>query len=411
MSTDVKLPQTLNMLRSIAPILAGVGLIGGLIVALLSAGLNGFWQAWLYGWILWFGLSLGSIALLCIHHMTGGAWSFVSQRIMEAASRVLPVWIVLFIPIWLGPKFGLNNLYDAWVKVTPEQNEIIYNKVLFLDPEFWMLRAVVYFAIWTGIMYLLNRWSKQLDDTGDGLIVLKFRRFAPPALIVYCLTMTLAATDWVMSLEPEWYSTIYGPLFWISQGLSVLAFSIIILSFLAEEKPLSRFVTIENYHHLANLMLGFTVIWAYMSFSQYLIIWSGNLPEEITYYHYRYRSSTGWTVVALMLMFFHFLVPLLVLIHRRFKLNVALLRKGCYWMLAMRLVDVFWFINPAFHYDSPGIHAADVITYFLLFLGLGGVWLWFFLGTLRQRALISLNDPRLYEAVKHMKPREAMEHA
>ncbi len=221
--------------------------------------------------------------------------------------------------------------------------------------------------------------------------------------------MTFAGTDWAMSLEPEWFSTMYGPLTWISQGLTVLAFTILVLSSLAEEKPLSRYVTVEHYHTLATLMCGFVILWAYMSFSQFLIIWSGNLPEEIPYY--LHRKTGYYQVIIFLLMLGHFFFPMLVLLQRKIKYSISKVRVMCYWMLGMRLVDVFFVINPAFHAGDTSFPIRDIIVHVCVLAGFGGIYMWYFLRELTKMPLLPMNDPRLYNAVGYGESEEAMEHA
>ena len=254
MSTDVKLSTRLNAIRSISPLVGVVGLAAGMLLAYIFGGSHYFFEAFLYSFWILMGLSMGALAFIMIHHMTAGAWSFVSQRIFEALTRTLPVVVVGFVIFILtGPLFGWNSLYDNWA-IEENHSHIVGNKALFLNPGFWALRSVSYFVIWGLIIVAFNRWSRKLEETGDALITLKFRFWAPVCLIIYCLTMTFAAADWGMSLEPEWFSTMYAPLTWISQGLTVLAFTILVLTSLAEEKPLSRVVTVEHYHTIATLM-------------------------------------------------------------------------------------------------------------------------------------------------------------
>jgi hypothetical protein len=368
-------------------------------------------QGYLYAFLLVSGLAIGSVALLCIHHMTRGAWSFVIQRILEASSRTLWVVALLFVPILLGvvTNGSVHGLYANWLNPSGEFEEIIGNKEAVLNPAVWSLTSVGIMLIWLGMAYLLNTWSRRLDETGDASVIVNFRRFCPPALIVYCLTMTYAGLNWYMSVSPEWFSTLYGPLTWIGQGLTLLAFSILILSYIQDEKPLSRVVQAEHYHHLGNLMLAFTVLWAYMSFSQYLIIWAGNLPEEISYY--MNRNTAGYNALAVILMFGHFFFPLMWLLFRRNKLSLRPLRMICCWILLMRLFDAFWVTYPSFPHAEPGIYVKEVLVAVATLAGLFGIWFWFFLGELTKRPLLALNDPALYDAVTYRQHGEAPEHA
>lgn len=414
MSAESNIPMALSRFRGTGLVAGGILILVGFGMAMMFGenGHNTFFQGYLYAFYLWGGISIGSLVVLNVHHMTEGAWSFVIQRILEANVRILP-WIgLLFIPILAGPALGLHNLYDSWV-VNPDSapfQEVVDKKSQMLNVPFWTLRGIGYFIIWIGMAHFLTKWSKQLDDTGDGLILLKYRRFCPPAILIYCLTMTFAALDWVMSLQAEWFSTLFGPLAWISQALTILALSILVLSYCANEKPLSRFVQTEHYHHLGNLMLGFTVLWAYMSFSQYLIIWNGNLPDEIAYYIA--RSSTGYIGLSIILIGCHFLFPLVWLLFRQNKLRMGRLRFICCWILTMRLFDVFWHLNPSFMHNSLEINFSDILIYLVVFAGFGGIWLHLFVGKLAERPMLSLNDPRLYKAVGHgTGHEEGMEHA
>ena len=407
-NTDLTFPDSLLRVRSLALPAGVVVLVGGGALALLFGGTDLFFQAYLYAFILCLAIPLGSLALLCVHHMTAGSWSFIIQRPLEAATRTIKYMAVLFLPILLGPLFGLNNLYQKWID--PAGSHAVEAKAAYLNPEFWTGRAIFYFAVWVLLASLFSRWSKQLDDTDNPLITLKLRRLAPPALIIYCLTITFAVTDWVMSLEPEWFSTIYGPLFWMSQVLTTFAFMILILSALSDTKPISRYLTVDHYYQLGTFMLAFTVLWAYMSFSQYLIIWSGNLSEEIGYYIIS-RMDGGMSLIAVSLMLGHFLLPLLYLLQRRFKFNISRLTFAAYWMLSWRLVDVFYMINPAFHHEDPGFYLSEALVYVLVTLGLGGIWVWLFLGQLKSRPLLVLNDPRLADALSLEGEEELAEHA
>ncbi len=403
-TTNTTLPFTLQRVRGLAMIIAPLGLLAGLGLSIplateLDSVFDKFMQAYVYGFWLWFAIPMGSFAFIMIHHMTTGAWSYVSQRIFEAAMRTLPLMLVLFIPILIGPFTGLHSIYSGWTAATETLPEIVQNKLPYLNPPFWTGRALAYFAAWIAISMAFNGWSKKLDETGDALIVKKFRFFAPLCLIFYCLSMTLAATDWIISIEAEWWSTMYAPLTWISQGLTTLSFTVIILSYMGDDKPLSNYLSIEHYHHLGNLMLGFTVLWAYMSFSQYLIIWSANLPEEIHYY--LNRQANDLNILSVILMGFHFLAPLLILLFRRNKRSASRLRTIAFYVLGMRMLDVFWHINPSFHHPAPGIYWNEVLTHLLVFAGIGGVWMWFFLGELTKRPMLCLNDPHLHIALGH----------
>jgi hypothetical protein len=409
-STEVKLPRGLAAWRGIS--LGAMG-VGGIIAVAASAfsGTNFqlFFQAFLYAWILVIGLSFGSMALMFIHHMTAGQWSFPLQRIFEAAGRTIK-WMaipfaVFVICVWLD----LNKMYNVW---TDTENPIVQTKSWWLNLPFWTLRNVIYFVAMIGLAETFSKWSKELESSADALVTLKFRRLAPVGLLIYVAILTFAPLDWVMSLEPQWFSTMYAPLFAISQGLTVFILSVLILEKMAQEKPMSNVVTTENYHLLGTFMCAFVVLWTYMSFSQFMIIWSGNLPEEI---HYYLSRSTGfYQIIIALLVIGHFFLPFLILLQRKVKYNINVLRKVCYAMLFMRLIDLFYIINPAFHQlevwgEPQPIPGWDIVAYLAMVAGLGGFWMYFFLGELTKMPFMPKNDPRLYKAISHI-DQEALEH-
>lgn len=278
MSTNT-IPNSLLRLRGTSFIVAGAGVGISIILSLVGGNPQLIFQAFLYAWILSFGLAMGSQALLYIHHMTAGSWSFPLQRMFEASARTI-FWLGgIFLVFYVGTvAVGWNHNYDVWIH--PHEGplkDVIEHKRWWLNLPGWSARSFIYIAVAILMSRMFSSWSKQLDDTGDALITLKFRKAAPVCLLVYVFIMTFAPLDWVMSLEPAWFSTIYGPLFAISQVLTIFAVFILILERLAREKPMAAIVQVENYHMMSTFMFVFTVMWGYMSFSQFLIIWSGKI--------------------------------------------------------------------------------------------------------------------------------------
>ena len=297
---------------------------------------------------------------------------------------------------------GINDNYDAWIH--PE-SPIVESKGWWLDLNFWLARNVFYIVALLVMSHTMSKWSRQLNETGDALITLKFRRFAPVFLLAYCIIITLYPLDLVMSLEPEWFSTMYGPLFGISQVLTVFALFIILLNKLAEEKPMSIVVTNENYHMMSSFTYVFVVMWAYMSFSQFLIIWSGNLPEEIHYY--LTRNTNFYIGISLLLIVGHFFAPFFGLLQKHLiKKRIHRLKRMCYFILVMRLFDVFYMVNPAFHHKEFSEQVAgpwiEMIAYFAMAVALLSYWLFFFVKELGTMNLMPNNDPRMYKALSHV---------
>ena len=345
-----------------------------------------------YMWML--SITLGSLALAMVHQVSGGAWGVVIRRILGAASRTLPLLTVLFIPIALS----LRSLYP-WADETHLAGDpILQWKQPYLNVPFFLARAAFYFAVWNGIAYLLNKWSVEQDATGDPTIPRKMQILSAGGLLAYGLTITFASFDWLMSLEPHWFSTMYGVLIMGGQALSAMAFAIVVLSWLARREPLHGLISPNHFHDLGNLMLGFTMLWTYFGFSQYLIIWAANLPEETEWYIH--RTGHGWQILAITLVVFHFAVPFLVLLSRAVKRQGSVLGRVAAGLLVMRFVDLFWLSAPAFAPEGGfHLHWLDI----LVPLSLAAVWLGFFVYQLRGRALLPLYDPEFTEALKHVR--------
>jgi hypothetical protein len=363
----------------------------GAVVSLIGYFVNPaqFFQSYLMAYMFVLGLTLGSLALGMVHQLTGGAWGVVIRRQMGAASRVLPVLTALFIPIAIGTPYLYVWTHADIVNADP----VLRGKHLYLNTPFFLIRAAIYFAAWNAVTYLLNKWGLEQDESGDPRYARRMQMLSGGGLLVYGLCITFASFDWLMSLEPHWFSTIYGVLIMGGQGLSALAFLITSLVWLARRPPLRDIVLPSHFHDLANLMLAFVMLWAYFSFSQYLIIWSGNLPEEIAWY--LHRLQTGWRFVAVMLVIFHFSVPFLLLLSRVVKRAPDTLVKVALAILAARLIDLFWLIAPEFHVAGISVSWMDIVLPATLI----SIWIGCFLWQLRGRALLPVYDPQFEETL------------
>jgi hypothetical protein len=356
----------------------GVSMLGGLFDP------TQFFQSYLMAYMLCLGTTLGCLALGMVHQLSGGAWGVVLRRPIGGAVRVLPILTLLFLPIL----FGMSRLY-IWTHA----DEALRHNHLYLNVPFFIIRAAIYFLVWNGLSYFLNAWSLEQDRTGDPQIARRMQRLSAGGLVAYGLTITFASFDWLMSISPDWYSTIYGVLIIGGQGLSAMAFLIVVVAWLSQRPPLDRIIRPEHFHDAGNLTLAFVMLWAYFAFSQYLIIWAGNLPPEIAWY--QHRLQTGWRAVALTLVLFHFAVPFLVLLSRRVKRQSTTLARLALWILAARLVDLFWLIAPDFH--RTGIHVSWLDV--LLPASLGSIWLAAFVWQLRGRAILPVHDPEFDETL------------
>jgi hypothetical protein len=350
-----------------------------------------FFQSYLFGYIYWMQITLGSVGLVMLHYLVGGRWSFAIRRLLEAGAMTLFPMALLFIPILLGAQY----LY-LWAR--PEQvaeSALLQYKTPYLNLPFFVGRTLLYFVIWIGLAYLLNRWSIEQDRTADVALYRRLKSLSAVGTILYMLTVTFAAFDWMMSLEPEWFSSIYGVIFIAGQAVATIAFALILLAALARREPLANWLSVDVFNDLGNFLLAFISFWAYVSFSQYLIIWSANLPETVTWYIR--RTEGGWEWLAFILIFCHFALPFALLLSRRAKRNTRLLVAVAVFVLLIRFVDIFWMIKPAFYPEGFYIHWLDIV----IPITIGGFWIAFFLWRLGQRPLLPLHDPRFEEAVVH----------
>ncbi|PYR62787.1 MAG: hypothetical protein DMF91_05540 [Acidobacteria bacterium] len=348
-----------------------------------------FLQSYLMAYMFVLGITLGCLALGMVHQLSGGAWGVVIRRPIGAATRTLPVLTLLFLPIALG----VHHLYSWTDAGLVARDDVLRHKQIYLNVPFFLVRAAIYFAVWNALTYFLNAWSLEQDETGDPRLARRMQVLSAGGLVAYGLTITFASFDWLMSLEPHWFSTIYGVLIMGGQGLSAMAFLIVALVWLSRRKPLDAIIVPAHFHDLGNLMLAFVMLWAYFSFSQYLIIWSGNLPEEIAWY--LHRLQTGWRFVGLTLVLFHFAVPFCVLLSRRVKREADMIVKVAIGILIVRLVDLFWLIAPEFHTSGLSVSWLDAVLPASLF----ALWLGCFVWQLRGRAILPVHDPEFDEAL------------
>lgn len=372
-----------------------VGVVGIVLLAIgfFTAPPAQFFRAYLLAVVYWLSLALGCLALSMVHHLSGGAWGLVVRRIWEAASRTLPLLALFFVPL----AFGLESLYPWAQESLVAADPLLAHKAPWLNETAWLVRAALYFAVWVGMALILSRWSKQQDETSDPdrirRLIVKSRRVAAPGLVLYAITITLAAIDWLMSVDPHWYSTMYGVWFLGGQGIAALGFLIPVALLLARRGPLGDVLTKKHFHDYGKLLLAFTMLWAYFSLSQLLIIWSGNIPEEVIWYQERFNG--GWQYVGLALALLHFALPFLLLLSRDLKREAKLLAGVALFLLAMHWVDYFWNIAPVWSPRELTLHWLDLVAP----LALGGIWLWRFCVELAKRPLLPIHDPYLHEEV------------
>ncbi|MFN7999099.1 MAG: hypothetical protein U0Q18_36090 [Bryobacteraceae bacterium] len=349
-----------------------------------------FFRSYLWSYMFYIGVALGSTALLMLQYLTGGAWGIVIRRPAEAASRTLPLLLLLFIPIAIG----IPQLYQWSHAEVVAHDPVLQHKHIYLNVPFYLIRAAGYFAGWLLIAHLLYKWSGD-QDRGNAQASKWLGAISGPGLVFYGFTVTFMAIDWILSLDPDWFSTIFGMLFIAGEGLSALAFLICVLVFLSKRAPMSSVLSHRHLHDVGKLLLAFVMVWAYFSFSQFLIIWAGNLPDEIPWYLERLRG--GWGFIGLSLVFLHFGLPFALLLSRDIKRNFNLLRAVAVIVIVMRFVDLYWVVAPDFRKGHFGVSWMD----FLAPIGLGGIWVAAFLWQLEKRPLMPLADPHLEEALEH----------
>jgi hypothetical protein len=368
--------------------------VGGIFTLALAAGFAidraQFFRSYLLGVLFWVGIGVGCLGLAMLNHLTGGLWGLVPRRFHEAAARTLPAMALLFVPVVLGA----SSLYTWAQPEVVATDELLQRKAAYLNVPFFALRAVLYFAVWGLLAWRLSSWSRQQDGGALPARAARLRGLSAVGLVLLSLTTTFAAIDWGMSLAPHWFSTIYGVLFIVGFTLSALSFTIVLMSRLAGEPPFTRALQPVTVHDLGKLLLAFTMLWGYVNFSQFLIVWSGNVSEETPFYLQRLQG--GWQGVAAALLVFHFALPFALLLSRDLKRNARTLGAVAALMLLMQLVDLFWLIGPDLvghgHESVPlRAHWMDLAAA----LGLGGLWLFLFARQARAFPVLAVGEPEV----------------
>jgi len=383
--------STLKLDRLPMPLALAGGALLAVCVAAGFADSGEFYRSYLVAFLFWISITLGCLALLMMQHLTGGQWALVIRRILEAGSRTLPLMAIAALPL-LG---GMKSLY-SWSTIPGKNDPIIVAKHLYLNPEFFIVRMIVYFCIWFGLSYQLNKGSRLEDGDGAGLpLSMRMEALSGVGLVLYGFTVTFAGIDWIMSLEPRWYSTIYGLLFMVGQALAAMAFSITVLIWLSDREPLSRSVRPAHFQDLGSFLLAFVMLWAYMEFSQFLIIWGGNLTDEIPWYLRRMQGT--WGHIGLLLVVLNFALPFFLLLFRHVKRRTRSLLIVAGLVLLMRLVDMYWMVLPAFGGGNAHLTWMNVVLPF----GLGGIWFAYFIWQLQRQPILPVHDPRMEGVAQH----------
>lgn len=383
---------THNLFRFQLPALV-VGILGMALLAV--GGLGGdsgqFYRAYLVGFIFVAGIGIGSLALLMLQYLTGGSWGILIRRHLEAAVKTLPLLMLAFIPIVIG----MRHIYP-WAVPGGEHDEMMVHKHAYLNPGFFIGRAVFFFLAWSLIGYFLTRWDRRFEETMDPRLGLAQRKLSAVGLLFAALGMTFVSIDWVMSIEHAWYSTMFGISYIVGNALTALCFCVLMLVALHREEPLATYARPGIFRDLGNLMLAFTMLWAYTAFSEFLLIWYANIREEVPYF--LHRMEGGWGVVSILLIVFHFFLPFFMLLMRAIKDRPKTLGIVASLLLIMRVVDYIWIIVPSFHSGLPepsGFHW----TYLAAAVGLAGLWFYAFLNLVKREPLLPMYEEEVTAAL------------
>jgi len=373
------------------PVIAAVcALLGVVACAILGpANPKQFFFSWLVSFLFFLSLALGALFFVLIQYASQGGWGIVLRRIGETTFATVPVMAALFLPLLLG----LNDLYSWTIPGAAEHDALLRWKAPYLNVPFFLIRAALYFGIWSFIAVLYYRGSSGQDVTGDPRVSARLRRLAGPAIIVLALTQTFASIDWIMSLTPHWYSTMFGVYFFAGSWVGFIALLSVTASAMRGSGLLDTIISRDHLQDIGKFLFAFTAFWAYIAFSQFFLMWYANLPEETFWFKTRIEGS--WLPVSLLLMAGHFVAPFFYLMGRRVKRNGATLAVGGAWVLAMHFVDIYWQVMPTLHPEGFRPSALDVAA----LVAIGGCFVAAASWLMRRQALVPMRDPRLAESL------------
>jgi hypothetical protein len=373
-----ELKVRLDRMQRNALIAVVVGLV--LVVIGVLVDRDQVFQSYLFSYLFWLGISLGCLVWLLVHGVTGGRWGEPIHPLLESSALMVVLMALLFVPLL----FGLDHLY-IWTRPdVVAQDVLLQGKEPYLNIPFFVGRAVLYFVIWAGTIALLNRWWRRLAQRPTLALAERLRRFSGIGLALYGLTITFAAVDWLMSLDPHWFSTIFGVLVTASQSCAALAFIIMVIAYLVHVPPFSEIVTQGHFSDLGNLLLTSVIFWTYIAYAQFFIIWSGDLPEEVPWY--LDRLAGGWSWVAVVIIFLHFLIPFALLLSGQIKRNSRRLAGVAFMLLAADLIYLYWLVEPTFSGHHFALHWLDIVMPIFL----GALWIAAFVWSLRRQVTRSI---------------------
>lgn len=353
-----------------------------------------FFFSYLFAIMFWLGLSLGCFAVTMILYLTGGRWGYPTRRFLEAGFMVMPLMLVLFIPIY----FGFHHLYP-WAR--PEEvsaSKALQERHVYENWWAYIARQIFFLLVWTWMAAQLRKWSLEQDRTNDAAPTRKARLLSGPGIVIYGLLVTFASVDWIVSLEKDWYTTMFGVIIFGGQVLVAFAFSVIMLTLFRKQPPFATTVEKVHYHHLGNLLLTFVLFWTYVSFGQLLIIYSGDIPHEIKWY--LHRIAGNWKAVVAAIAAFHFFFPFFLLLFRSMKRHIAAITILAAILFLAHVVDTYWLVMPSLHQHGIEVNWQD----FTAPIGVGGLWMACFFWWLKSAPLLPQNDPGMQFAFVYVKP-------
>ena len=385
-------PSSIFKLDKVALVVGILGIIGLIAGAVMNP--TEFFRGYLVGYIFWFMITIGSLGILMLQYLTGGMWAFVIRRATEAAAKNLPLMFAAFLPLIVG----IPHLYMWADHAKVEKDHLLHSKVAYLNTPFWIARGIFFFLIWMAFWWFIKKKEEDYQERPSHKTALSLRHAGAFGLVTVALTLTFASVDWVMSLDPYWYSTMFGISFIVGCLLGAMALAVAFTAKLSDHPPLSDLVEPGHFRDLGNLMFAFIMLWAYTAFSQFLLIWYGNIKEEIPYYII--RSHGVWGVAAVLLIVVHFFVPFFLLLLRGVKERARAIFWVAIVVLLMRVVDLHWVISPMWSHG----HEFHMNWFGLIsILGIGGIWMFLFIRSLASQSLVPAR-------ASHMEEEEALSH-
>jgi hypothetical protein len=389
---DFALPASLRALAGKAAVVGAAGVAATAAGAFLDP--DRFFHAYLVGWLLWFSVASGCLGLLLLHHLSGGRWGIVVRRPMEAAARTIPLLALLALPLFAG----LDRIFVWADHAKVEADHVLHHKAPYLNPTAFTVRFLVTVAVFTLLAFLLSKRSAEQDAgpaAGGAGRAWSMQKASGVGLLLYVLLASFVGFDWLMSLDPHWFSSLYGAIFLSGSAIAALTFLTLVARSLLANEAMRGVLTPKRFHDFGTLLFAFVMFFTYLCISQFIIAYQGNLPEEVVWFTERFEG--GWGIVAWALLLFHFFFPFMILLHRSVKRRAPMLALIAAFVLVMRWVDILWQSRPSLAHGHFALSWLDVAAP----LAVGGVWFFFFVRELGKRPLLPLNDPALAEALDH----------